>query len=68
MRVGLLAQGLAHGRIGALGAQRSLSDSIKLRLDGCNRVPRDLGTWSQVLLREQGYLDEQSCSVGLDSK
>ena len=27
---------------------KSLSDSIKVGLDGCNGVPRDLGTGSQV--------------------
>ena len=45
---------------------RSLSNSIKVGLDKCNGVPQGLGTWSQVLLREQGYLGEQSCGVSLD--
>ena len=45
---------------------RSLSDSIKVGLDGCNGVPWDLSTWSQVLPREQGCLGEQSCGMNFD--
>ena len=38
----------------------------KVGLDRSNGVPRDLGTWSQVLPREQGYFGEQSCDMSLD--
>ena len=45
---------------------KSLSDNIKVELDGCNRVLQDLGPVSQVLPKEQGYLGEQSCVMNLD--
>ena len=45
---------------------RSLSNSIKVGLDGCNGEPQDLSSYSHVLPRRQGYLGQQSCGMILD--